>query len=283
MYHRRLNRRRFNTSGVDVFAEDWDNLLILDACRYDLLEGVDLPGRLESRRSRGSNTVEFLLGNVDGRDLLDTVYVTANPQLHRNRDRIHARFYDVIDVWLEDGWDDRNHTVLPETTTEYAKRAAATYQDKRLVVHYIQPHYPFLGSDDGIVDRHLFGDGEDAVNVWEQLMTGRSTIEAAEVKRLYTDNLDRTLPHVVELLDTLKGRTIVTADHGNMLGERARPIPIIEWGHPRGIYTDELVEVPWLVIDGARRKITEGSPIATREREFDDVVKRRLQDLGYRG
>jgi hypothetical protein len=63
LYHTRGNRRAYNPDGVDVLAEDWDNLLILDACRYDAFAArADLPGRLERRRSRGSHTSEFLSG-----------------------------------------------------------------------------------------------------------------------------------------------------------------------------------------------------------------------------
>jgi hypothetical protein len=37
--------------------EDWDTLLILDACRYDLFaEEVPFGGRLESRISLGSSS-----------------------------------------------------------------------------------------------------------------------------------------------------------------------------------------------------------------------------------
>jgi hypothetical protein len=102
LYHRRLNGRDYNTDGVDIFAEDWDVLAILDACRYDLFaERVDLPGQLEARESRGSSTVEFLRGNVDGRDLLDTVYVTANPKLAEHAEEIEAQFHAVVDVWRD--------------------------------------------------------------------------------------------------------------------------------------------------------------------------------------
>ncbi len=50
-----------------IFSEPWDNLIILDACRYDVFEEVfkkrNMKGKLEYRISRGSWTVEFLLEN----------------------------------------------------------------------------------------------------------------------------------------------------------------------------------------------------------------------------
>jgi len=285
LYHRWLDRRPYNPDGVDVFAEDWDALVILDACRYDMFERhAELPGRLEHRSTRGTDTTEFLQANFGGRDLRDTVYVTANPQLHDNRDEINTELYHVVDVWREDGWSEEHGTVLPETVTEYAKRAAREYPDKRLVVHYIQPHYPFIGSATEFDKHHLAaGGGMKGENVWGQLMTGALDVDAADIWRPYVTNLKRVLPHVEELMNDLDGRTVVTADHGNMLGERSFPIPIREWGHPRGIYTEQLVRVPWLVHDnGPRREIVAGEPESPTRDVVDEVVAGRLEHLGYK-
>lgn len=281
LYHRRFDRRDYNTDGIDIFAEDWDTLCILDACRYDMFaRSSELPGQLERRQSRGSATTEFLTANFDGRDLRDTVYVTANPQLYRNRESIAVDFHDVIHVWREEGWDEEYGTVLPETVTEYALRAAEEYPDKRLVVHYMQPHYPFIGSETNFDKGHLTGARQE--NVWNQLLLGTLDAEREDVWRIYEANLKRALPHVERLLETLGGKTVVTADHGNMVGERAFPLPIREWGHPRGIYTPELVSVPWLVHEsGPRREIRADDAESQSEQVTDEVVADRLRQLGY--
>jgi len=107
-------------------------------------------------------------------------------------------------------------------------------------------------------------------------------VDRDEIWELYDGNLDRALPHVEDAMRELGGKTIVTADdHGNMVGERAFPIPFREWGHPRGVYTPELV-VPWLVYEsGARRTISAATPDDRDESPDDDVVVERLRDLGY--
>jgi hypothetical protein len=283
LYHRRLNTRRYNTRGVDIFAEDWDTLIILDACRYDTFERIGgLPGRLESRVSRGSSTPEFLAANLGDRELLDTVYVTANPQLYRNRHRIGAELHAVIDVWDDEGWDEQYGTVLPETVADVAVDAAADYPDKRHVVHFMQPHYPFLTDETDFDKGHL--DDVDATegNVWTKLMEGETPVEPATVRALYEDNLRAVLPSTERLLDRLPGRTVVTADHGNMLGERARPLPIREWGHPRGLYTEQLVKVPWLVSNGdTRREVAAEAPEHGHDDVDEGVVTERLRNLGY--
>lgn len=286
LYHRRLNWRRYNVEGVDVFAEDWDNLVILDACRYDMFERYsELPGRLEHRISKESDTTELLTANFAGRDLRDTVHVTANPQLYRYRDEIDTELYRIVDVWREEGWDAEHGTVLPETITKHAMRAARKHPNKRLVVHYIQPHYPFIGSDTEFDKRHLAvssENGNGAKNVWGQLITGTLDATPADIWQPYIANLKHALSHVEELLFDLVGRTVVTADHGNMIGERSFPIPIREWGHPRGIYTEQLVRVPWLMYDNGPRRDTVAEEPDTESSTIDErTVTERLEHLGY--
>jgi len=206
-----------------------------------------LPGTLESRLSRGSSTVEFLRGNFHSRDLLDTVYVTANPKLHEHRDDIDTRLHAVRDVW-RDGWDETHNTVLPEQTTAAAVDAAAAFPTKRSVVHYIQPHYPFLAGGNPFDSEQAFL-RPDEPGSWHQVMTGELSVSRERVWDAYVATLDRALTAVEDLLSEIKGKTVVTADHGNMVGERARPVPVREWGHPTGVYTSELVRVPWHVYE----------------------------------
>lgn len=283
LYHRRLNTRVYNIDGVDVFEEDWDNLLVLDACRYDMFEAnADLPGTLETRRSRGSTTVEFLQGNLDGRQLLDTVYVTANPQLYRHANEIDVEFHDVIDVWIDEGWDDEYGTVLPETTTQAVRDAAERYPNKRLVAHYIQPHYPFLTDETEFDKGYLEDDEVGEGDFWHRQLVGDLDVPRRKIWEVYVENLRRVLPYVADLLSELDGKSVVTADHGNMVGERARPVPIREWGHPRGMYTDQLVEVPWLIREcDARREIVAEENATEGEAVADEIVTERLEHLGY--
>lgn len=283
LYHRRFNYRDYNTDGIDIFREAWDNLLILDACRHDLFERVhDLPGTLESRVSRGSNTVEFMKGNFRGRELHDTVYVTANPQLYRNRDVIDVEFHDVINVWTEEGWDEEDNTVLPETVKKYANQAANKYPNKRLLVHFIQPHYPFVGADTEFDKNHLSESGTDNKSMWNLLMEGELQLDSGRVWELYEDNLRCVLSSIHELIENLEGTSVVTSDHGNMVGERASPFPIREWGHPRGLYLEELITVPWLIYENGNRRIISEQPNGVEQTgPTSDIVEDRLGDLGY--
>ncbi|WP_416841649.1 hypothetical protein [Haloferax sp. DFSO52] len=282
LYYSRLDRLSYNPNGTDVVAEDWDNLVILDACRYDMFEQQNtLPGQLEKRISRGSHTVEFLRGNFANRDLQDTVYISASPQFFAQREELAATFYDVVNVWIEDGWDESIGTVLPETMTRRAIEVSERYPDKRLIIHYLQPHYPFINAPE-LNPRNPYEDIESKADIWGELMEKKRTVAPETVWAAYRDNLQIALPSVEELMQTLPGRTVVTSDHGNMIGERSAPIPIREWGHPPGIHTTELVTVPWLVFDnGERKEILAGESVATEDDVSSDVVTKRLENLGY--
>ena len=66
---------RYGT-GLDVIEQDWDTLVILDACRYDSFKQCrDLKGSLQPAVSRGAHSWEFMQGNFVDRELHDTVYV----------------------------------------------------------------------------------------------------------------------------------------------------------------------------------------------------------------
>jgi hypothetical protein len=298
LYHTRADRR-YNRKGIDIFAEDWDNLLVLDACRYDMFRDQHtLPGRLESRISQGSHTSEFLKANVAGRDLRDTVYVTASPMYYRNRAELNAEFHAVVDVWKEGGWHESHRTVMPETMVSFALDAADRFPDKRLLVHFLQPHYPFVG-ETGVANFDL----DDLAFEWDAAFHDDFEFSDELLWQAFRENLDVALPHVERLMRALPGRTVVSSDHGQMIGERSRPIPSVEYGHPPGTYTKQLTTVPWLVFEnGPRKEIRHGESTddvseqreetvgvetaRSPEREDpevddDELVKARLESLGY--
>jgi hypothetical protein len=91
------------------------------------------------------------------------------------------------------------------------------------------------------------------------------------------------LYHVTDFLEELSGKTVITSDHGNYVGEKASPIPIREYGHPRGLYDEPVVKVLWLVQQsGTRREITAGDSEDRLDNQDQDVVADRLRELGYR-
>ena len=256
---------------------EWDNLIVLDACRYDAFEDrnpFEAPAR--AVESNASHTAEFLERNFS-RDRHDTVYVTASPQVAGYESRFHA----VVHVW-DRAWDDELRTVLPESVTDAALAAATEYPDKKLIVHYMQPHYPFVGPTGRGMETHATYTGglreRTHLSVWELLSAGEVSVE--EVRTAYEENLDLVLDSVTGLVDALDGKTVVTSDHGNLFDETVSPIPLRLSGHPPNMPAENLVRVPLVELPFESRRETTASRPHDADVESGDVESR-LQDLGY--
>jgi hypothetical protein len=277
-------------SGTDFMDEDWDNLLLLDACRFDMFaEHNWLPGDLESRTSLAASTPEFVTKTFAGEQYHDTVYVTANPQLTLRVD--DDIFHHVERVWETD-WDEDLATVRPATMAERTRKMHEAFPNKRIVGHFMQPHYPFIGDlgrrelDDqaGFELTKRLASGEEArrdgESIWDLLERGE--VEEDTVWDAYVENLEVVLREVEALLEAFDERTVVTADHGNLVGETVGPLPVSMYGHPTGIHAENLVTVPWLVVEGDRSKKITAEPPAAADTSYDtDELEDRLADLGY--
>ena len=145
-----------NTQKLNVAQEDWNFLIILDACRYDYFEKLYrqyLNGTLYKKYSVGTSTNEWLNNSFpDFYD--DIIYISANPHINASLEVYGycagKHFHQVHELW-KDGWDNRIGTVRPETVTDRTITLLnrINTNDKRVVVHYIQPHAPYLNLDIG--------------------------------------------------------------------------------------------------------------------------------------
>jgi len=270
---------------TSFFNEEWDNLIILDACRADLFESnVDLTvfDEYTTKYSNASLTSEWVKKNLQDNEFRDTIYLTSNPFVS-----MYAKdnFYQLLELWDED-FDEEHHTVLPETVTEKALEA---YQDnKKLVAHYMQPHWPFYATNLGRAPESsmdILGkaetNGTEPHNPFKGLRQGHYS--KSEVWEAYSETFEAAYPHALELAKSLDGRTVITSDHGNLFGEKLHTLlPIRLYGHPtRGLRHPGLVEVPWAVIDGTRRTTTDGDTVSPDEVD-QDIVEDRLSHLGYK-
>lgn len=274
-------------SPTNHFTQDWDNLLILDACRYDTFGAVsELDGDLDSIISLGSATLEWLDKTIGDRTYYDTVVVTAQPRYVRYESQFHA----VDHIW-DKGWDEELNVTPPGPVVEGMKTAREKYPDKRLVAHFMQPHTPYIGEfardrigirtgDSPARDRALGNDvsGDDWYHALDALEDGKLSKDV--VQKAYYENLRHVLQEIRELVKILDGKTVVSADHGDLFGEWAWPYPRRLYGHPPEIPAVKLRQVPWLVVDGERRE-TNSEPPQTTNQIDDSQVSHRLQQLGY--
>ena len=224
--------------------------------------------------SAGSATNEWSNKNFAGQALSDVVYVTGNPVVSRE---VKTAFRAFIEVWQEE-FDEEIGTVPPEAVTNAAIDAMKRYPENRIIVHYLQPHYPFInypelqyGSFGNTEEINAKSAKEGANHVWTALDKG--FVDEQTVWEAYRDNLHLVMESVEELLEEADGRVVITSDHGNLIGERATPLRIPLYGHPPNIYHENLRRIPWAVVNEK-----EGS----RGDDVEDKIKERLRSLGYK-
>ncbi|NUE03526.1 hypothetical protein HUB97_13640 [Halorubraceae archaeon YAN] len=282
-YYNINSGKKYNRKGNKIIDEDWDILVILDAFRYDMFSSLNtLDGSLTSKISRGSNTSEFLYGNFFQEKCLDTVYTTANPQFQKYYDKIGVEFYEFYNVWNSDRWDETLGTVHPDSMTEVSIKNIKQHPNKRHILHYLQPHYPFIDTDLESIGHDILLDNDKDQNLWGLQMRGEINLTREQIIQAYHQNCKYAFQAVESLLNSTSGKVVITSDHGNMIGERSYPIPVTEWGHPSGIYTPQLVKIPWLTIEnGTRPRIYSEESIQERDEVENTIVENRLNDLGY--
>lgn len=273
----------------------WDYCVVLDACRYDVFSDLYddyLDGTLEKRWSTGSSTPEWAYRTFT-RDH-DIAYFSANPFINSFGIPLNELQWgascdyewtatdhldEVVDVWKH-GWDDDLGTVPPESLAEsFYDHHDAVVRADRTVIHYIQPHAPYLSrgtgqkltqiregirrqgeaeADDGGVLSSI-GDAvrpriESALEgsqlamkagLWLELEPGGLWRDGtrATAMEYYEENLRIALEGVVDFIEELDGTVVVTADHGEAFGEEGI------WEHHIETHIPALMEVPWLEVD----------------------------------
>lgn len=220
-------RKLPRVDNADKISElEWDNLIILDACRHDLYEEVT--GETDFRYSAGSHSRDFMRENFSEGEWGDTIYISANghssPNIFkelagRKPEEVFHTFYNTFDT----GWDEEKGVVPPEAIVNDAVSAEKLFPEKRKIVHFMQPHVPFVEHEK---DFH-----------WDDVARGEVSDE--EAWEAYSKNLEYVLPYVEELVEKLDGRTVVTSDHGNLVGENGM------YDHPEGLSVEPLRKVPW--------------------------------------
>jgi len=265
--HRSINGDTSN-SGVAVMEEDWDNLILLDSYRSDSFENhSSLNGDFSTKVSKGAWSLEFIVNNFQGEQFHDTVVVTSNPYYQRYSKLDQNTFHSIIYTPKTQGIESFDEL------TEKAIEAYQEFPDKRLIVHYMKPHAPHVGETSKEF-KDKFGDAFPGM-----FMLYRSgVISKQELKKSYVETIGVIEPRVRNLLDVLDGKSIVSSDHGENLGERHYGFTQVGHGNP----TTECYRVPWLEIECTeRREVTETQP-----RGFDPADKKAIEeslsDLGYR-
>jgi hypothetical protein len=281
---------RFVNFGRRVWDRDWEVLVVLDACRADLWREVATEydwadGDPETMFSCASSSQEWMrkhFGDEYREETARTALLTANVWTSERTDPDHWAHLD--EVW-RDGWDDGVGQTPPEVVRDAAVGFWRHHREavgaERLIVWFMQPHIPFLGVDgshgyehDG--DGPVPGMGGDYERTpWHRLRDGDLTRE--QVWEAYADNLRVALDSVAVLRENLDtDRMVVTADHGNAMGEW------LMYGHEVDAVSPAMKRVPWVPVSASDERTHEATYALDERTDLsDDEVADRLEALGY--
>jgi len=266
---------RLTGRGMPVYDAEWDILLVLDACRADLMAEVASEYEFvntDSVRSVAGGSRAWMQHNFReeyAAEMADTVYVTGNPF---SEEVLDARDFAGLDEVWDYGWDSELNTVPARAITDRTIHHHRNRDPERIIAHYMQPHHPFVPDPlDSGMNRADLANPEKPV--WDKLQAGE--LEQDVVWNAYRQNLEYVLDDVELLLSNVDAETVaITADHGNAVGEYG------VYGHG-DLPLSAVRDVPWCVTTG--RDSGAYDPALSEDRTGPDrSTEERLRDLGYR-
>lgn len=257
--------------GTNIYEKDWDLLIVLDGCRVDAMNEVaneySFLNKPDTHRSTASTSGEWMRTTFTpeyNEEIENTIYVTANQHSDKVENLPFLHFEDVYNY----GWDSKREAYPADIVTDISIEKGREYADSydRMIVHYMQPHFPSIPSP--------IGHGNKYDNVWKGLMIGQGDTD--EIWEAYIDNLRYVLRYVKILLNNVDAENVViTADHGNAKGE------LWTFGHTLGNPVDCVKTVPWYTTSASDTK----GRIPSISKDVDNTeesVDERLKALGYR-
>lgn len=267
--------------GDYIFEQEWDVLIVLDACRWDALDEVKdeyewLPNEIPKVTSRGTYSRDWMQENFSDKfesEKAVTDHVTWNAFSDYELDE--PNWHSLNEVW-RDVWNDELGLLPPRPVTDRAIKIRRESDANKLLVHYMQPHAPYRNVDETEPLEHaMVGEiNAERVTIWELLREGE--IGKEEAWEAYIDNLRWALDDIELLIENMDAeKPILTADHGDCFGEW------LLYGHPHGIPVPELKRVPWVELSAEDNHTYEPDIDAKTGSEMEDSVEDRLEQLGY--
>lgn len=273
-------RRVPGPSGDVIWEREWDVLVILDACRYDVFDDqyrdTNWLRQLEAVDSVGSASPEWMdkTFRPEYQDqIASTAYVTGNPY---SENHVSAESLGLLDEVWRYVWDEELGTIPPEPLTNQAVKHYRTGEYDRLIVHYMQPHWPYITDPlmYGFDPEHITGDGSTQ-NPFDR--QNRGDLSRAEHLERYTANLDYVTEHLRETLLTAIDADIVaiTADHATLFGDYGL------YKHPTNVPLPILRRVPWAVTSASNTDQFEPTELSDTPLRNSASREQQLKDLGY--
>ena len=254
---------------VSITDKKWDILILLDACRYKEFEQYNpYNGTLSKAEGCSSGTKSWLQQNFKDKDCSDVVYI--NPVIYLTKWLPNSNFYRIVPTW-EICWDNQYGTILPEDTTKTALGHINLDSEKRYIVHYTQPHLPFLSVSSELTKQNTIKD-----RIYKQKNHGKQLLSKSlntlkinlpsvpfwylerwfgnnagigeiyfkdgfeGIHKAYVENLKRVLSAIKPIIENNNKKIVITADHGEKLGEKGMI------GHKGR--SKVVMEIPWFEV-----------------------------------
>lgn len=237
-----------------IEGTDWDILCILDACRADYYR--EETGRGETVLSPASHTCNWVEAIAPWLRKQHYVYISANPAVSKCNQQRGLRLMIqslALNHWAPWG-PDRLATVHPITTSAVALERWADEANwhygtpLRFIVHYTQPHLPYIG-EVGLTEAGIPRGPRGGLTEIREL-ADQHCLNFQVLQECYRANLRLALKAVDYLVCCANARVIVTADHGEALGEDdGRVMHNVCWMDPDT--HPEARAVPWDVREPA--------------------------------
>ena len=299
------------TIGTNVFDRDWDVLVLLDTCRVDALNEVTREyGFLTPSDpvwSVGGRSPEWIAKTFTEdyeSEIRNTAYLSANAfsveilQNHhhesglRNESNLAYRLlgriptvdvsslgrfenlYEYEPVGTTGPLGHKDGGTPPRYVTDRGISVNREYNFDRLILHYLQPHPPYLANalaENRELERHesdwwgYLGETGDYETIWQT----------------YLNELRYVLDDVELLLENIDAETVaISADHGEAFGE------YWEYGHHTGSVNPYVRKVPWVETtatdEGTYEPTTESPTARSNDNDASESTEERLEALGYK-
>ena len=256
----------------DLLKKDWNVLIILDSCRYDSFHTIIPSAQAVYNDGCGETTawVNRFLINKPYRP--PTFYVTWNPVCYT---LVQKREEDTGLILKQHPKNDAQGMPFgrADALNDYVQSwLNANGQPESMVLHYMQPHDPYLGED---------LKGYTPYGIHRTDKQGMPNIPPFKsLKARYDWSVNFVLKHVFAMMPHLKGKIIITADHGELFGEynqKDSDIPI--YGHGVNWLYSEVTTVPWFELDLGKYEAT---PLIEESDYVENAkLQERLKNLGY--